>query len=105
MSKIVDNQHNQGNWEYTSTKYGLRGFMRTVRRNSWEQGIRINYVAPCWIRSAIRTKEYEAWLVEHGAEFGEQIDVSGCFMRISTDKGVNGMLTRLSTPDSPGLTN
>jgi NAD(P)-dependent dehydrogenase (short-subunit alcohol dehydrogenase family) len=34
----------QGNWEYTATKYGLRGFMKTVRRSSWEQGIRINYV-------------------------------------------------------------
>lgn len=37
-----------GNWEYTATKYALRGFMKTARRSSWEQSIRINYVAPCW---------------------------------------------------------
>ncbi|KAJ9646735.1 hypothetical protein H2204_000427 [Knufia peltigerae] len=79
-----------GNWEYTSTKYGLKGFMKTVRRNSWEQSIRINYVAPCWIKSAIRTKEYETWLIEHGIEFGEQIDCAGAMMRIACDKGVNG---------------
>ncbi|KAL1599345.1 hypothetical protein SLS59_006362 [Nothophoma quercina] len=79
-----------GNWEYTSTKYALHGFMRTVRRNSWEQGIRINYVAPCWIRSAIRTKEYEAWLEDHGIDFGEQEDVASCMMRIASDKSVNG---------------
>ncbi|KAK5655049.1 hypothetical protein OQA88_5948 [Cercophora sp. LCS_1] len=79
-----------GNWEYTATKYGLRGFMRTARRNSWEQGIRINYVAPCWIKSAIRTAEYEQWLVNRGIEFGEQVDVAGCMMRISCDKSVNG---------------
>jgi NAD(P)-dependent dehydrogenase (short-subunit alcohol dehydrogenase family) len=36
----------QANWQYTSSKYGLRGLMRTARRNSHEQGIRINYVAP-----------------------------------------------------------
>jgi hypothetical protein len=64
--------------------------MRTVRRSSWEQGIRINYIAPCWIKSAIRTAEYEAWLKSHGIEFGEQKDVSTCFLRIACDKSING---------------
>ncbi len=90
----------QGNWEYTATKYGLRGFMRTARRNSWEQGIRINYVAPCFIKSAIRTAEYEKWLVDRGVEFGEQIDVAACMMRISCDKSVNGALLFSLTPFS-----
>ncbi|KAF5017616.1 hypothetical protein F66182_10442 [Fusarium sp. NRRL 66182] len=80
----------QGNWEYTATKYGLRGFMRTVRRSSHEQSIRINYVAPCWIKSAIRTAEYEKWLIDRGIEFGEQKDVSSCMLRIATDKSING---------------
>ncbi|OAL45144.1 NAD(P)-binding protein [Pyrenochaeta sp. DS3sAY3a] len=79
-----------GNWEYTATKYGLHGFVRTARRNSWEQGIRINYVAPCWIKSAIRTKEYEQWLIDHGIEFGEQDDVANCMLRIASDKAING---------------
>lgn len=80
----------QGNWEYTATKYALRGFMRTVRRNSWEQSIRINYVAPCWIKSAIRTAEYEKWLEDRGIQFGEPVDCAACMMRISCDKTVNG---------------
>ncbi|EMT60956.1 hypothetical protein ACKRZS_001856 [Fusarium odoratissimum] len=79
-----------GNWEYTGTKYALRGFMRTVRRSSHEQSIRINYVAPCWIKSAIRTAEYEKWLVDRGVEFGEQKDVSSCMLRIATDRSING---------------
>lgn len=78
------------NWEYTATKYGLRGFMRTARRSSWEQGVRINYVAPCWIKSAIRTAEYEQWLIDHGIQFGEQEDVAGCMMRIACDTSING---------------
>ncbi|KAK6069868.1 AdhA [Seiridium cupressi] len=49
---------------YTSTKYGLRGFMRTARRSSREQAIRINYVAPCWIKSATCTAKYETWLLD-----------------------------------------
>lgn len=80
------------NWEYTTTKYGLRGFMRTVRRSSWEQGVRITYVAPCWIKSAIRTAEYEQWLKDRGIEFGEQEDVANCMMRIACDKSINGEL-------------
>ncbi|KAH8682079.1 hypothetical protein BX600DRAFT_521495 [Xylariales sp. PMI_506] len=79
-----------GNWEYTATKYGLHGFVRTARRSSFEQGIRINYVAPCWIKSAIRTAEYEKWLVDRGISFGEQIDVANCMMRIACDKDING---------------
>ncbi|KAG4277737.1 hypothetical protein FPRO04_06980 [Fusarium proliferatum] len=65
-----------GNWEYTGTKYALRGFMRTVRRSSHEQAIRINYVAPCWIKSAIRTAEYEKWLVDRGVEFGRSLMIT-----------------------------
>ncbi|KAL2670281.1 hypothetical protein Neosp_014748 [[Neocosmospora] mangrovei] len=78
------------NWEYTSTKYALRGFMKTVRRSSHEQNIRINYVAPCWIKSAIRTAEYERFLLDNGIEFGEQEDVASCMLRIATDKSING---------------
>lgn len=66
--------------------------MRTARRSSWEQGIRINYVAPSWIKSAIRTKDYEQWLMDRGVEFAEQEDVAACMMRIASDRSVNGKL-------------
>lgn len=70
--------------------------MKTARRSSWEQGIRINYVAPCWIKSAIRTKEYESWLIENGIEFGEQADCAGAMMRIACDRQINGMIDLLT---------
>lgn len=68
--------------------------MRTARRSSFEQGIRINYVAPCWIKSAIRSAEYEKFLMDQGVEFGEQVDVAGCMMRIACDKAINGLSPR-----------
>ena len=64
--------------------------MRTVRRSSWEQGIRINYVAPCYIKSAIRTAENERALVNKGVEFGFPEDVAHCMMRIACDRTMNG---------------
>lgn len=66
--------------------------MRTARRNSWEQGIRINFVAPCYIKSAIRSAEYEKWLIDQGVEFAPQEDVASCMMRIASDRTINGEL-------------
>lgn len=92
----------QGNWEYTATKYALRGFMRTVRRSSCEQGIRINYVAPCWIKSAIRSAEYEKHLMGLGVEFGESEDVANCMMRIACDRAINGKMLMSKRPANVG---
>ncbi|KAJ5718368.1 hypothetical protein N7488_004014 [Penicillium malachiteum] len=78
------------NWQYTSSKYGLRGLMRTARRNSHEQGIRINYVAPCYIKSAIRSAAYEAELISKGVEFALPEDVAMCMMKFATDRTING---------------
>ncbi|KAI9046036.1 short chain dehydrogenase/ reductase [Aspergillus affinis] len=78
------------NWQYTCSKYGLRGLMRVARRSSWEQGIRINYVAPCYIKSAIRSPEYEAELTKKGVEFAPQEDVAECMMKLATDRTING---------------
>ncbi|KAJ5261439.1 hypothetical protein N7478_012034 [Penicillium angulare] len=78
------------NWQYTSSKYGLRGLMRTARRNTHEQGIRINYVAPCYIKSAIRSAAYEAELISKGVEFAPPEDVATCMMRLATDRTING---------------
>lgn len=64
--------------------------MRTARRNSWEQGIRINYVAPCYIKSAIRSAEYEQWLIDQGVEFAPQEDVASCMLKIASDRTING---------------
>lgn len=79
-----------GNWEYTISKYGLRGLMRSARRSSWQQGIRVNYVAPCWIKSAIRSAEYEQGLRDQGVDFGETEDVAACMARVITDVSING---------------
>lgn len=35
-----------GTWQYCAAKFGLRGAMRSARRTSWQEGIRVNYVAP-----------------------------------------------------------
>ena len=65
--------------------------MRTVRRSSWEQGIRINFIGPNYIKSAIRTPEYEKYLMDLGVRFGEAEDVASCMERLAADHSINGM--------------
>lgn len=43
-----------------------------------------------YIKSAIRSPTYEAELIGKGVEFAPQEDVSKCFMRIATDRTMNG---------------
>jgi NAD(P)-dependent dehydrogenase (short-subunit alcohol dehydrogenase family) len=81
----------QGFWEYSTSKAGLLGFMRVARRSTPHQGIRINYVAPHWVRSAIRSAEYEKYLLGKGVQFAEREDVARCMIRIACDRSINGM--------------
>ena len=35
-----------GSFQYSASKFGLRGLMRSARRTSWQEGIRVAYVGP-----------------------------------------------------------
>ncbi|KAK4941021.1 hypothetical protein LTR10_018941 [Elasticomyces elasticus] len=80
----------KGSWEYSTSKWGLRGLMRTARRNAPHQGIRVSYVAPAWIRTAIQTQETLEKLGRNGVEFASVDSAVRCVMRISCDKSING---------------
>jgi NAD(P)-dependent dehydrogenase (short-subunit alcohol dehydrogenase family) len=35
-----------GSFQYSTSKWGLRGLMRSLRLTSWREGIHVNYLAP-----------------------------------------------------------
>lgn len=43
-----------------------------------------------YIKSAIRSPEYEAQLTSKGVEFAPQEDVAMCMMKLATDQSING---------------
>lgn len=47
-----------------------------------------------YIKSAIRTAEYEAELVEKGVRWAPPSSVSACMMKIATDRSINGQFFR-----------
>lgn len=65
--------------------------MRTARRTTWQQGIRINYIAPPYVKSAIRTAKTEEYLTKNGVEFALPEDAAMAMMRIAADRTINGM--------------
>lgn len=64
--------------------------MRTARRSVTQQGIRINYIAPSYVQSAIRSAEVEKRLTDEGVEFALPEDVAAAMMRVVTDETING---------------
>ncbi|PMD37857.1 short chain dehydrogenase/ reductase [Hyaloscypha variabilis F] len=79
-----------GSWEYTASKHAVKGLMRTVRRSSWSQGIRINVLAPYYVKSAIRTPEMEAFIYGHGVRMATPEDCVAAMMRLACDRTING---------------
>ncbi|RVX70510.1 hypothetical protein B0A52_05161 [Exophiala mesophila] len=81
---------NLGSWEYAAAKFALRGFMRVVRRHSHHQGIRVAYIAPCWIRTVIQSAATYESLAAKGVEFATVDSCVAAIMRVSCDKEING---------------
>ena len=79
-----------GNWQYSVSKFGLRGLMRTVRRSSHAQDIRVNYVAPYYVKSNIRNVEVQRHLEGKGVEFAHGEDCDAAMLRIACDRGIHG---------------
>ena len=95
-------------WQYSTSKFGLRGLMRSVRRTSWSEGIRVNYVAPWsgYLLAQLATFFADDWtrytqttimspavverLKSKGVEFSLVEDCTAAMLRIATDKTING---------------
>jgi len=43
-----------GSFQYSASKFGLRGLMRSARHTSWQEGIRVNYIGPWSVVNAFK---------------------------------------------------
>jgi len=64
--------------------------MRSVRRTSWSEGIRVNYVAPWYTHTTIMSAAVAERLKSKGVEFSLIEDCTAAMLRIATDKSING---------------
>ncbi|KAK5406534.1 hypothetical protein LTR90_010378 [Exophiala xenobiotica] len=79
-----------GSFQYSASKFALRGLMRSARWTSWQAGIRVNYIAPWYTKTTILKPQVLERLVSRGIEFAEVADCTTAVLRIACDKDING---------------
>jgi len=79
-----------GTWQYCGAKFGLRGVMRSARRTSWMEGIRVNYVGPWYTKTTILSQAVIERLESKGVKFSLVEDCAAAMLRLATDKNING---------------
>jgi NAD(P)-dependent dehydrogenase (short-subunit alcohol dehydrogenase family) len=113
-----------GSFQYSASKFALRGLMRSARWTSWQAGIRVNYIAPWYVdhdtyplheterngmarnanlsvpyttrytKTTILKPQVLERLVSRGIEFAEVADCTTAVLRIACDKDINGKSLR-----------
>ncbi|KIW29292.1 uncharacterized protein PV07_05117 [Cladophialophora immunda] len=76
--------------QYTASKYGLRGIMKSLRWSEVQFGTRTNYIAPWFVKTSILSPTAKKWLESSGTEFADVEDAARCVMRILSDQSING---------------
>ncbi|EXJ69763.1 uncharacterized protein A1O5_06834 [Cladophialophora psammophila CBS 110553] len=90
MGSIAGILDQPGSFQYSASKFGLRGLMRSARRTLWQQDIRINYIAPWYTKTTILKPQVIATLISKGVEFAEIEDCTTAALRITCDRSING---------------
>lgn len=76
--------------QYGASKYGLRGIMKNLRVTEHEHNIRVNYIAPWFIRTKIMSDTVIKFLEGRNVEFAAVDDSAGAILRMITDPKVTG---------------
>jgi len=79
-----------GSPQYNSSKWGVRGLLHCLRRTSWQESVRVNLVAPWYIRSPIMSEEVQRRVESKGIEFALEEDSCKAMLTISADRSING---------------
>jgi len=79
-----------GSPQYNISKWGARGLMRNLRRTAWKESIRVNLVAPWYVRTPILNKDIQEFLDGKGVGFATVEDTCKAMLKIASDTTVNG---------------
>ncbi|KAJ0419716.1 hypothetical protein BJY00DRAFT_313862 [Aspergillus carlsbadensis] len=76
--------------QYNISKWGARALMRNLRRTAWKEGIRVNLVAPWYVRTPILPEAVQRYLDGKGVGFALVEDACKAMLRIASDHDING---------------
>ncbi|KAH8896921.1 short chain dehydrogenase reductase [Thozetella sp. PMI_491] len=79
-----------GSPQYNISKWGARGLFRNLRRTVWREDIRVNLVAPWYVRTPILSDKIIEYLESKGVKFATVEDCAKAMLKIGSDKLING---------------
>lgn len=81
-----------GSPQYCASKWGVRGIMRSLRRTMPGMGMRVNLIAPWFIRTRIMSEEVQKRVEERGIVFAEKADAAGAVLHMAANGSINGKI-------------
>lgn len=76
--------------EYTASKYGVRGILKSMRTETEAVGLRLNTIAPTYIDTPLLAEEELKALKAGGVQFAEVQTAVNAVMVLSTHNGIHG---------------
>ncbi len=65
--------------------------MRSMRRTLPSMGIRVNIIAPWFVRTPIMSEEVQVRLKERGIVYADQADAGAAVLHMASDSSIDGM--------------
>ncbi|CAK7234690.1 hypothetical protein SBRCBS47491_009034 [Sporothrix bragantina] len=79
-----------GSPQYNVSKYGTRGLFRNLRRTLHRDDVRINFVAPWYVRTPILSDKVVEYLQGKGVKFATVPDCARAMLNIAADTSIHG---------------
>ncbi|KAH7142122.1 short chain dehydrogenase reductase [Dactylonectria macrodidyma] len=79
-----------GSPQYNMSKWGARGLFRNLRRVSWRDGVRVNFVAPWYVRTPILADKIIQYLESKDVKFATVEDCARAMIHIASEREING---------------
>ncbi|KAK6429201.1 hypothetical protein LTR95_014653, partial [Oleoguttula sp. CCFEE 5521] len=76
--------------QYSAAKFAVRGMMQSLRQTATTKGIRVNILAPWFIKTAIMPEETINEMSASGIQFAEVVDASAAMMHLASSASLNG---------------
>lgn len=76
--------------QYSGAKWGVRGLMRSLRHTCPQYGIRVNLIAPWFVRTPIVAQEAQKVVEATGIGFADVSDAAAAVLHLACDPDVNG---------------
>ena len=79
-----------GSPQYCSSKWGVRGIMRALRRTVPRMNMRVNIISPWFVKTPIMSKEVQDLVESKGIQWARKEDAAGAVLHMAADGTSNG---------------